>query len=402
MPAVEVKPGIYWIGIIDRTTDLFEGIWPISDTGVTYNSYLIDDEKKAVIDLAKSNKGDEFFSQIEEIADINQIDYIIINHMEPDHSGLIKIVRRLAPEVKIVGSQKTREMLAKFFNITENVIVVEDGDTLSLGRRELKFFSTPFLHWPETIMTYETTERVLFSCDAFGGYGAVRGGIFDDESNDSAFYEREALRYYVNIVANFSNRVLSAIEKLKNVPLDVIAPSHGLVWRTDVSRIVNLYQRWAGYASGESEPGVTLLYASMYGSTEMVMNAVARGVTRAGLPVEIFDAARTHSSYILPSLWTRSGVIVGAPTYEVSLFPPMTELLHMAARKRIRNKTAAYFGGHGWSGGALRELSKIVEPLKWRIVDTLEYVGTPKDMDLKKAEEFGERFARQLQSAHKP
>jgi flavorubredoxin len=399
MAAVEVKPDIYWIGIIDRTTDLFEGIWPISDTGVTYNSYLIDDEKKAVIDLAKSNKGDEFFSKIEEITDISHIDYIVINHMEPDHSGLIKIVRRLAPEVKIVGSRKTRDMLEKFFKITENVIVVEDGDTLSLGKHELKFFSTPFLHWPETIMTYETTQRVLFSCDAFGGYGAVRGGIFDDESPDRDFYEREALRYYVNIIANFSSRVLGAIEKLKDVPVDVIAPSHGLVWRKDVSRIVDLYRRWAEYASGKCEPGVTLLYASMYGSTEMTMNAVARGIARAGLPMEIFDAARTHVSGILPSLWTKSGVIVGAPTYEVSLFPPVAEALHMVARKRILNKKAAYFGGHGWSGGALRELRQIVEPLKWEIVDTLEYVGTPKMPDLQAAERFGEQFARRLQAA---
>ncbi len=396
MPLVEVKPGVYWIGIIDRTTDLFEGIWPISDTGVTYNSYLIDDEKKAIIDLAKSNKGDEFFAQVEEITDITRIDYIIINHMEPDHSGLIKTVRRLAPEVKIVGSQKTRDMLEKFFKITENVIVVGDGDTLSLGKHELKFFSTPFLHWPETIMTYETSQRILFSCDAFGGYGAVKGGIFDDEYEDRSFYEREALRYYVNIIANFSPRVLNAIDKLKDVPLDVIAPSHGLVWRKDVSRIVDLYKRWAEYASGECEPGVTLLYASMYGNTEMTMNAVARGITKAGLNVEIFDVARTHVSYILPSIWTKAGVIVGAPTYEVSLFPPMAEALHMVARKRILNKRAAYFGGHGWSGGALRELKKIVEPLKWEILDTLEYVGAPKETDLTKAELFGEQFARTL------
>jgi flavorubredoxin len=396
MPVVEIKPDVYWIGIIDRTTDLFEGIWPISDTGVTYNSYLIDDEKKALIDLAKSNKGDEFFTQIEEITDVTQIDYIIINHMEPDHSGLIKIVRRLAPGVKIVGSAKTREMLEKFFGITDNVVVVEDGDTLSLGKRELRFFSTPFLHWPETIMTYETTQRILFSCDAFGGYGAIRGGIFDDESMDAAFYEREALRYYVNIVANFSVRVLNAITKLKGVAIDVIAPSHGLVWRKNVTRIVELYKRWAEYASEPGEPGVTLIYASMYGSTEMTMNAVARGISRAGLPVAIFDAARTHVSYILPSLWTMSGVIIGAPTYEVSLFPPMAEVLHMVSRKRIKNKQAAYFGGHGWSGGALRELKQIVEPLKWRIQDILEYVGSPKSSDLRDAESFGERFARQL------
>jgi flavorubredoxin len=396
MPAVELTPDVYWIGIIDRTTDLFEGIWPISDTGVTYNSYLINDEKKAVIDLAKSNKGDEFFSQIEEIVDISDIDYIVINHMEPDHSGLIKIVRRLAPEAKLVGSKKTAEMLETFFGVTENVVVVGDGDTLSLGKHELKFFSTPFLHWPETIMTYETTEKILFSCDAFGGYGAVRGGIFDDEAKEPEFYEREALRYYVNILANFSPRVLSAIDKLKDVPVSVIAPSHGLIWRKNAAHIVNLYKRWAEFAQGNSDPGVTLIYASMYGNTEHTMNAVARGVSQAGLPVEIFDAARTHVSRILPAIWTKQGVIIGAPTYEVSLFPPMAEVLHMVARKRIQNKTAAYFGGHGWSGGALRELTKILEPLKWDIVDTLHYVGTPKNADLKKAEEFGRNFAERL------
>jgi flavorubredoxin len=396
MSAVEVKPDIYWIGISDRTTDLFEGIWPITDTGVTYNSYIINDEKKAIIDLAKGNKGDDYLEQIEEVTDLSQIDYVIINHMEPDHSGLIKLMRRLAPQAKILGSKKAVDMMAKFFNITENVQAVEDGDTLSLGKCTLKFIYTPFLHWPETIMTYETSQRILFSCDAFGGYGAVRGGIFDDECQGPDFYEREALRYYVNIVANFSARVLNAIEKLKELPIDVIAPSHGLVWRSDVSRIVNLYKRWAEYASGEAEPGVTLLYASMYGNTEATMNAVARGISKAGLPVEIFDAARTHVSFILPSLWTKRGVIIGAPTYEVSLFPPMAEVLHMVARKRIVNKKAAYFGGHGWSGGALREIKAIVDPLKWELEDTLEYVGSPKESDLKLAEKFGEEFAKKL------
>jgi len=396
MPAVEVKPDIYWIGVSDRTTDLFEGIWPISNTGVTYNSYIIDDEKKAIIDLAKGNKGDDYLTQIEDVTDLSQIDYIIINHMEPDHSGLIKLMRRLAPQAKVLGSKKAVEMLAKFFNITENVQAVEDGDTLSLGKHTLKFIYTPFLHWPETIMTYETSQQVLFSCDAFGGYGAVRGGIFDAQSSDLDFYAREALRYYVNIVANFSSRVLNAIEKLKAVPIDVIAPSHGLVWRTDVSRIVNLYKKWAECATGDTEPGVTLLYASMYGNTESAMNAVARGISRAGLPVEIFDAARTHVSYILPSLWTKSGVIIGAPTYEVSLFPPMAEVLRMVARKRVLNKKAAYFGGHGWSGGAYRELKAILDPLKWELGDTLEYVGSPKESDLKLAEKFGEDFAKKL------
>ncbi len=393
MPAVSIKPDIYWIGVNDKVTDLFEGLWPIAKEGVSYNSYLIDDEKKAVIDLMKAFKGDEYFAQIDEITDVSKIDYVVINHMEPDHSGLLRTLRRISPDVTLIGTAKTKKMLDDFFSIRNNVEVVEDGDTLSLGKRTLQFFITPFLHWPETMMTYEPSEHILFSCDAFGGYGAIQGAIFDDNCEKANFYEKEALRYYVNIVANYSARVLSAIEKLADVPVDVIAPSHGLIWRGNTSRIVELYKKWAEYAAGKSEPGVTLVYGSMYGNTDVVMNAVAQGISRAGVPVEIFDVARTHVSYILPSLWTKRGVMIGAPTYEVSLFPPMADVLNMAGRKRIRNKKSAYFGSYGWSGGALKEMKKIIEPLKWDLVDTFEFLGAPTDADIKQAEDFGSRFA---------
>jgi anaerobic nitric oxide reductase flavorubredoxin len=393
MPAVQIKPDVYWIGVNDRITDLFEGLWPISNEGVSYNSYLINDEKIAIIDLIKSFKGDEYFAQIDELTDVSKIDYVIVNHMEPDHSGLIRTLRRIAPNVTLIGSEKTRKMLGDFFSISKNVRVVKDGDTLSLGRHTLQFFMTPFLHWPETMMTYEPSYRILFSCDAFGGYGAIRGAIFDDECKSPDFYQQEALRYYVNIVANYSARVLSAIEELSDIYVDVIAPSHGLIWRKNASHIVNLYKKWAEYASGKSEPGITLIYGSMYGNTEVVMNAVAQGISRVGIPVEIFDAARTHVSYILPSLWTKRGVMIGAPTYEVSLFPPMADVLSMAVKKRITNKTAGYFGSFGWSGGALREMQRIIEPLKWNLIDTFEFVGSPTKTDIKKAEEFGAQFA---------
>jgi len=393
MPAVQIKPDILWIGVNDKITDLFEGLWPIAKEGVSYNSYLISDEKKAVIDLMKSFKGDEYFAQIDEITDVSKIDYVIINHMEPDHSGLLRTLRRISPDVTLIGTAKTKKMLDDFFSIRTNVEVVSDGDTLSLGKRTLKFFVTPFLHWPETMMTYEPSDRILFSCDAFGGYGAIQSAIFDDKCENLAFYEKEALRYYVNIVANYSARVLSAIEKLADIPVDVIAPSHGLIWRKNTSRIVQLYKKWAEHASGKSEPGVTLVYGSMYGNTDVVMNAVAQGISRAGVSVEIFDAARTHVSYILPSLWTKTGVMIGAPTYEVALFPPMADVLNMAVRKRIVNKKSAYFGSYGWSGGALKEMKKIIEPLKWDLADTFEFLGAPSDDDIKKAEEFGSRFA---------
>lgn len=393
MPAVEIKPDVYWVGVNDRTTDLFEGLWPITNEGVSYNSYLIDDEKKAIIDLTKSFKGDEYLNQIDEVIEISKVDYVVVNHMEPDHSGILRTLKRIAPQVTLLGSAKTKEMLESFFSIKENVRVVNDGDTISLGKRTLKFFSTPFLHWPETMMTYEVSQRILFPCDAFGGYGAIRGAIFDDECRDFEFYEREALRYYVNIVANFSARVLGAIDKLAGLPVEVIAPSHGLIWRKNPSRIVELYKKWAEYAKGQTEPAVTLIYGSMYGYTELMMNAVAQGLSQAGVPLEIFDAARTHVSYILPSLWTKRGVMIGASTYEVSLFPPVEDVLRMAAHKNIKNKKSAYFGSFGWSGGAKRGLEKIIEPLKWDLVDIFEFRGYPKKEDLKKGEEFGRKFA---------
>lgn len=393
MTVREIKPDVFWIGVNDRTTDLFEGLWPIVQEGVSYNSYLVKDEKRAIIDVAKSIKADEYFAQVEEITDVAKIDYVVINHMEPDHTGLLGLLRKIAPQAEILGSAKTKDMLAGFFSITDRVRVVGDGDTLSLGKKTLKFFSTPFVHWPETIMTYETTHRILFSCDAFGGYGALKGGIFDDECKDFDFYEKEALRYYANIVANYSARVLDAIAKLAGVPVDIVAPSHGLIWRREPQRIIQNYKKWAEYASGKTEPGITLIYGSMYGHTERMMNAVAQGISRAGAALEIFDAARTHASYILPSLWSKSGVVIGAPTYEVRLFPPVAEVLNMALHKRILNRKAAYFGSYGWSGGALRELKKIIEPAKWDLRESLEFIGRPGAEDLKKGEELGRRFA---------
>jgi anaerobic nitric oxide reductase flavorubredoxin len=399
MPAREIKPGIFWIGVNDRTTDLFEGFWPITQEGVTYNSYLVKGEKTAIIDLSKSIKADEFLAQIEEVTEVSKIDYIVINHMEPDHTGLLRLFRRIAPQAVILGSAKTRDMLRGFFSVTENVRAVTDGETLSLGRPTLKFLSTPFLHWPETIMTYEESQKVLFSCDAFGGYGALRGTIFDDECAHPDFYEREALRYYANIVANYSSRVLDAIAKMQSLPVKIVAPSHGLVWKSNPQRIVDLYRKWAECASGKTETAVTLLYGSMYGNTERMMNAVAMGISRAGVPLELFDVARTNVSYILPSLWTNAGIMIGAPTYEVKVFPPMAAALTMAVNKRILNRKAAFFGSYGWSGGALREVKKIVEPAKWDLAETLEFIGSPKTEDLKKGEEFGRKFAESIKPA---
>jgi len=393
MPPIQVKPGIHWIGVNDRTTDLFEGLWPITSEGVSYNSYLVQSDKVALVDLAKAAQEGSFFDQLAQLVDPTELDYVVMNHMEPDHTGSLRALQHLAPRAEFVVSPKAKAMLDAYYGITDRVRVVEDGESISLGQHTLQFHHTPFVHWPETMVTYEASQRVLFSCDAFGGYGALRGTISDDQCTDPAFYEREALRYYVNIVAKYSRPTLMAIEKLGGLNIDVIAPSHGLVWRDDPLRIVELYRSWAGYATGPGDPGITLVYGSMYGNTEAMMNAVAEGASRSGLPVAIYDAARAHASYILPSLWTRRGVLIGAPTYEGNLFPPVAEVLHLAGAKRIQRRLVGYFGSWGWSGGARKECQQLADELKWDWWDALEFNGAATREQLAEGEAFGRRFA---------
>lgn len=395
MKPIEIKPQIFWVGVNDSTTDLFEGLWPVRKDGVSYNSYLIIDKKKVIIDLIKPIKTEEYLIGLESLIPIREIDYIVLNHLEPDHAGLLMTFSMLSPQAKFICSPKAAEMMPKFLKVkdSQRFQVVNDGEVIDLGEKSLQFFSTPFIHWPETMMTYEKRDRILFSCDAFGGFGAIHGRIFDDEVDSLEFYEKEALRYYVNIVANYSQRVISAIEKLATLPMEIIAPSHGLIWRRNPQRVIELYHKWARYTQGPVEKGVTIIYGSMYGFTSSLMDAVARGIARTGVKYCLFDGARTNVSYILPSLWTMNGVIVGAPTYEGRLFPPVATILEMAKHKRIFGRKAAYFGTFGWSGGALKDLKRLAEDLKWEVTHTLEVQGMPDSRDLAKAEQWGEEFA---------
>ncbi len=399
MRAIEVKPDIYWVGVNDRFTQLFEGLWPIGEEGVSYNAYLLRDEKNALIDLAKSIKVDEFFEQIESVIPISKIDYVVINHMEPDHTGVLSVLRKVAPNATVIISDKGAKMLKTFYQIDQNVRVVKDGEQLQLGRKILKFFYTPLVHWPETMMTYEVTERVLFSCDGFGSYGALRGAIFDDECEDKEFYIKEMLRYYVNIVASFSRPVLRAIEKLADLPIEVVAPSHGLVWRAQPQTPIELYREWAEYAEKPSKKGVTLVYGSMYGNTERAMNFVLRGLSKSKLPISVFNVTQTHHSYIIASLWEKRGVVLGAPTYEASLFPPMEDLLRLAQIKHIKNKLVLIFGSYGWSGGAVKRIRELIEPLGWKVFDVHEFNGAPTQNDLEKLQQMAMQFAQNIESA---
>lgn len=401
MTAVEIKPGSWWIGVNVRSHDLFEGLWPLPH-GVSLNSYLVKGEKTAAVDLVREWSGSStlFLHQLESTGtEPKDIDYIVLNHLEPDHTEFLRNLRHMAPQTTILATPKGVEMVEHFYGITEGVRAVQDGEELDLGGgKKLVFFHTPFVHWPETMMTYEPGTEVLFSCDAFGGFGALKGILFDDQvaTADEAFYYDEMLRYYANIVANFSRMVLRAIDKLAGIRVSVIAPSHGLVWRANPGEVIAHYKRFAEYSTGKAEKGITLLWSSMYGNTKSVTDAVMRGIAREKVPMEVFEVPGVDESYILASVFKNRGVVVGAPTYETKLFPPMAHVLDSVARKRMTNRKVFRFGSYGWSGGAQREFDALTEAVKWEQSEPLEFRGAPTSDDLHRAEELAALFARSI------
>jgi len=401
--AIEVKPGTWWIGVNVMTDDRFEGLWPLP-YGVSLNSYVVKGEKTAVVDLVREWSGSSTMF-LQQLASTNtnpeDIDYIILNHLEPDHTGFLHTLRQMAPQAVLVGTAKGIDMAAHFYGIREGVRVVADGDELDLGQgRKLAFYETPFVHWPETMMTYETQSKILFSCDAFGGFGALKGVLFDDQvtPQDEKLYYDEMLRYYANIVASFSRMVLKAIDKLSGLDISVVAPSHGLVWRAEPSKVIGHYKRFAGYASGETEKAITLLSSTMYGNTRLATDAVMRGIARAKVPLEVFELPGAEHSHVLASVFKNRGVVVGAPTYEGKMFPPMAQALDTLARKRIGGKKAWLYGSYGWSGGAQREFETLAEALKWEAAPAFTFQGAPTAEALREAEEQAAAFASSIVS----
>jgi len=398
MKPFEIRPGVFWVGVNDRVSELFEGMWPISREGISYNSYLVKDEKSALIDLSKEILSEDYLAQLTEVFDITTLDYVVINHMEPDHSGALRRVLELAPSAQILGMPKTVSMLRDFYGITENITRLSNGEELTLGKHTLRFVYTPFVHWPETMMTYMVEEKILFPCDGFGGYGTLDSGIFDDTCEDLAYYESEALRYFTNIVAAFSKSVLSAIEKFADMPIEMVAPSHGLIWRQNPDRILERYRTWSEYYLKPAEVGITVLFGTMYRNTERALNAALDGIAAEGVPVKVHDVRKTHVSYMLPDLWTRRGVLVAAPTYEGGLFPTAMDVLMMADRKRVVHKTAAYLGSYAWGGGGQAEFERMAEKMGWTVMNGFGFLGGPESTDLNRARETGVQLARTVKA----
>jgi flavorubredoxin len=392
--AIPITPSISWIGANDRETDLFEGLWTLP-RGVSYDSYLICDERAAVVDTVKSSFFSDYHQRLQSILKgCRPVDYLIVNHMEPDHSGSIGLLRASWPDMKIVGNRKTLEMIRAFYGLEEGLLEVKDGDVLDLGTHKLTFALVPMVHWPETMVTYDTTDKVLFTGDAFGGFGALEGGVFDDEV-DMDYYESEILRYFANIVGRYSSFVQKAIARVRTLDLRVICPSHGPILRSDPWRVVDLYDRWSHH---ETEEGAVIVYGSMYGNTKRMTDAVARSLSESGIrKILVHDAARANLSDMIRDIWRYRGLLLGSCTYNTELFPPMAQLTRALANKMMRNRVLGVAGCYSWSRGALSELLSFAEKGEWGLVEPhLEVKSSPTEADLEQCVLLGRNLAQAI------
>ncbi|MFP4376903.1 MAG: FprA family A-type flavoprotein [Spirochaetales bacterium] len=399
MKTTQVTDGIFRLSAnVDEI--LFESIWPIPN-GVSMNSYIVKGEKAAIVDGVCDWDGvpETLYEQLDEMQiKIDDIDYVIMNHLEPDHSGWFDSFLKLRSDVTVVTSEKGADLVKYFYGYEGDIRSVKHGDTLDLGDgRVLMFAEIPNVHWPETIATYDTKSKTLLPCDAFGSFGAVTDKMYDDqlEEKDFAFYENEAERYYSNIVGPFSIFVQRAIDKLKDIEVKIIAPGHGIVWRQDPGRILNDYIRYASYSKGPAKTDVTVLWASMYGMSARGVDPVVEGLKSEGVNVHVHKIPETDWSFAIASVWQSSGVVICTPTYEYKMFPPMAALLEEIGRKKALNRKAFRFGSFGWSGGAQKELDEIMEKnrLKWEFLEPVEFRGAPTEEHLNLIRERGKELA---------
>jgi flavorubredoxin len=388
----KIVEDIFYIGVNDLETEPFEGIWPLPQ-GVAYNSYIIKDKKTALIDTVKRTFFPQYLDKIRKVIGTGgTVDYLVVNHMEPDHSGSMKVLHHVFPNMQIVGNKKTVEFIKGFYGIDEGRIkVVDDGGSLELGARTLKFTLTPMVHWPETMVTYEPKEQVLFSGDAFGSFGTLNGGIFDDEV-DLSQLENETMRYYSNIVAKYSPMVQKALARLKGVPIKVIASTHGAIFRKDPGYIVGMYDRMSRF---EAEKGVVVIYASMYGNTQLMAEAVAQGAAEAGVgKVRLHSVSRTHLSYLLTDIWRYKGVALGSCAYNTKAFPMIEQLISTLDNDRLKNRVYGVFGSYSWSGGGVKALREYVEKTGDKLVEpVVEAKYSPNASDLEGCRRIGRGIA---------
>ena len=361
----KITEDIVYVGVNDRQKHKFENMIPIPN-GVSYNAYLIIDEKVALVDTVDINFGDIFIDKIQSQLQGRKIDYLIINHMEPDHSGSIRMIRKYYPEITLIGNAKTLAMVEGYYGLVENTKEIKDGETLSLGKHKLQFFLTPMVHWPETMMTYDQTDKVLFSGDAFGAFGTLNGSIMDADLNvDNYWGEMES--YYANIVGKYGAPVQKALKKLTPLAFEIICSTHGPIWKEYISEVVDMYDQLSRY---QGEEGVVIIYGSMYGNTELMAETVAQGLAEAGIKnIIMHNVSKSDSSIILRDVFKYRALIVGSPTYSNELYPEVESLLRKIEIRGVKNRVFGYFGSFTWAGAANNRLASFGETMKWTVAE---------------------------------
>ena len=333
--------------------------------GVSYNSYVILDEKTALMDTADSSVAERFMENVEAVLDGRTLDYLVVQHMEPDHCANIVAIIEKYPEVTVVGNAKTMQMIGQFYSGTkaENTLLVKEGDKLSLGEHELNFVTAPMVHWPEVMVTYESKEKILFSADAFGTFGALNGTLFDDEIFFDAVWMEDARRYYTNIVGKYGPQVQALLKKAAGLDIAMICPLHGPVWRNDLELLLEKYDQWSRYEA--EEDGVLIVYGSMYGNTENAAEVLAAEIAEQGMKnIKMYDASVTDCSYLIAEAFRYNRIVVAAPTYNAGLFAPIEHFLNDMKALNVQNKKIALLENGTWAPMAGKHMRAIVESMK--------------------------------------
>lgn len=389
-----IKGNIHYVGVNDRQKHLFENLWPLPN-GVSYNSYLIDDEKVVLIDTVDVCYFEKLLRKIKSIIGERPIDYLVINHMEPDHSGSINLIKHYYPNITIVGNKLTFGMIEGFYGITGNQVVVKDGDVLEIGKSKLSFYTAPMVHWPETMLTYHEGEQTLFSGDAFGCFGALGGGFVDARINTDIYWD-EMVRYYSNIVGKYGAPVQKALAKLSGLPVAAICSTHGPVWTGEnVQKVIGIYDRLSRY---EAEDGVVVVYGSMYGNTEYLAETIAEELSAQGVKnVIVHNVSKSHASYIIADIFKYKGLILGCPTYNTQLFPDLESIISKISGRDIKNRYLGYFGAYNWASFAVKHLTAFAESVKFDVVgEPIEMKQSMKEENLMQCEQLAKAMADKL------
>ena len=360
----KITTDLFYVGVSDRKLALFENIYPVPQ-GVSYNSYVLLDEQTVLLDTADASVAHNFFENVEAALDGRELNYLVVNHMEPDHCALISDILLRYPEVKIVSNAKAIAMIKQFFNINieDRTVLVGEGDTLCTGRHTLHFVLAPMVHWPEAMVTYDSTDKILFSADAFGTFGAINGNLYADEVDFEHRYIDEARRYFCNIVGKYGTSVQALLKKAATLEISMICPLHGFVWRENLTWFIEKYNLWSTYTP--ENKSVMLVYGSIYGNTENVANLVASKLADKGVKgIAVYDASHTDVSYLVAESFKFSHIVVAASTYNAGIFTPIENFLLDLKAHNLQNRTFALIENGTWAAQSGKQMCTMLETLK--------------------------------------